>query len=224
MLRVKTKKYLFCFILVLLILNFYTPFLSLGFSNDCEELLTKSPKTSVIDEASKNIIAGFAAGTIACLLSKDKKNCPLYIIGGGIVGTMYSINKYNLLILKTPFQLPKEYRPPFFQLNNIQIVDHNTLQPKYIFREKEYIMLVIRHTLLDYKPEEAVWVRYIFHFYRDTKHLGTFGELVPLIQGETANPWLFPVCPGAIKGKYKLKVEVIALGKKEVGEVEWEVR
>jgi hypothetical protein len=85
-------------------------------------------------------------------------------------------------------------------------------------------MLVIRHTLLDYKPEEAVWVRYVFHFYRDTKYLGTFEEFVPLIQGETANSWLFPVCPGAIKGKYKLKVEVIALGKKEEGEVEWEVR
>jgi hypothetical protein len=224
MLKVKIKKSSYCFIITLLILNFYNPFSSLGFSNDCAVLLTNSPKTSVIDEASKNILAGFAAGTIACLLSKDKKNCPLYIIGGGIVGTMYSISKYNLLVLKTPLQLPKEYRPPFLQLNNIQIVDHNTLQPKNIFREKEYIMLVIRHTLLDYKPEEAVWVRYVFHFYRDTKHLGTFEELVPLIQGEIANSWLFPVCPGAIKGKYKLKVEVIALGKKEEGEVEWEVR
>jgi hypothetical protein len=224
MLKVKIKKSLFCYIVILLTLNFYNPFLSLGFSNDCEELLTKSPKTSVIDEASKNIMAGFAAGTIACLLSKDKKNCPLYIIGGGIVGTMYSISKYNLLVFKTPSQLPKEYRLPFLQLNNIQIVDHNTLRPKNIFREKEYIMLVIRHTLLDYKPEEPVWVRYVFHFYRDTNHLGSFEELVPLIQGETANSWLFPVCPGAIKGKYKLKVEVIALGKKEEGEVEWEVR
>jgi hypothetical protein len=224
MLKVKIKNCLFYFIIILLIFNFYSPFLSLGFSNECEELLRNSPKISVIDEASKNILAGFAAGIIACLLSKDKENCPLYIIVDGIVGTVYSINKYNILILKSPFQLPKEYRPPFLRLNNIQIVDHNTLQPKNIFREKEYVMLVIRHTLLDYKPEEAVWVRYIFHLYRDTNHLGTFEELVPLIQGETANSWLFPVCPDAIKGKYKLKVEVIALGKKEVGEVEWEVR
>jgi hypothetical protein len=224
MLKVKIKNCLFYFIIILLILNFYSPFLSLGFSNECEELLRNSPKISVIDEASKNILTGFAAGTIACLLSKDKKNCPLYIIGGGIVGTMYSISKYNLLVLKTPLQLPKEYRPPFLKLNNIQIVDHNTLQPKNVFREKEYIMLVMRHTLLNYKPEEAVWVRYIFHLYRDSEYLGSFEELVPLIQGETANSWLFPVCPGAIKGKYKLNVEVIALGKKEVGEVEWEVK
>jgi|GEM_PF-6119242 hypothetical protein len=222
MLKVKIKNCLFYFIIILLILNFYGPFLSLGFSNECEELLRNSPKISVIDEASKNILTGIAVGALACL--KDKKNCPLYMIAGAGIATMYSIHKYNLLVLKTPLQLPKEYRPPFLRLNNIQIVDHNTLQPKNIFREKEYIMLVMRHTLLDYRPGEAVWVRYIFHLYRDSEYLGTFEELAPLIQGETANSWLFPVCPGAIKGKYKLKVEVIALGKKEEGEVEWEIR
>ena len=223
-------KFLCCFIIVLLMLT--TPLSSFGLSNSCEDLFNNSPKIALIDRASKDIIKGLGGGLIVCLLDnmlhkdkdKAKERCVFYTIAGMGVAVVYAINEYNLLLSKSPYELPKTYRPPLLQINKIETVDHTSLRPKTIFQEKEYIMLVIRHTLLDLDPKEAVNVRYTFHLYRNSDYLGTFEEIVPIIQGETAISWLFPVCPGTIKGKYKLKLEVIALGQKTSGEVEWIIR
>lgn len=182
-------------------------------SDSCSQMFMRSPKMAIAKDIANKALIGAGAGAAAGALLYKKNRVAGAMIGGilGLIGGSLVGSFQHFYELHKSYSTVAEYlnynpnNGPYFKIANVR-----TGGTAYSIGQ--YIYVDIRYDILTRNKNNAQLISYYGSLYRNKIHVNNFYDRIELPEGEVSDIFDIPVCEGAIKGNYILKLKIICNG------------